>query len=1055
MQEYESVRKDIHELIEKDFFGPYFGDEEILELGFDETPLKRYLTGVLFPRNCSFEKENDDGGFAESHEDKFDDFERELALSNSTSPSCFGFSFACEGGTKELLLSCKYGVYTKCKDEEEDKDRKNIWIRTSKSWHERVSLSTTIIDRKIDDGIGIRLNVRKNDKNGNIPITFSVVHIKKNEENSGAKNLSAIPRAENSFFQVHFSVSGIDGEIPFVDRKNMLSDSSDPESSSIDLLYRSSHSFASGHGCSVDWQEKEGGRADLIESSFIPRHLVYPISPTSKGNLPDFSLKSIVESSEIELKDMFKSLNQEYDRWIEQKQTEINILSDAQRKTARIHLDLCMESSNRIKKGIDLLVNDRLVFKAFILSQKAMLYQLAHSEWNSMGQGKKSFPSYSYDHKWRPFQIAFILQCLESIVNPDSDYRNIVDLLWFPTGGGKTEAYLGISAFVLFHRRLRGLHNNKDGGGTAILTRYTLRLLTLDQFLRAALLACSCEIVRNESDLELKNTAPISIGLWVGKGASPNYLKSAAKILRGIQKGGEPPLEEDPVKLRECPWCGSEISPADYEINERTGMLIKCPNQIKDFECPFVSGIPVWIIDEDIYRERPSLVVGTVDKFARLPWIKEAGHIFGSGSDHDPPELIIQDELHLISGPLGTMVGLYETAIELLCNQLGQKSPKIISSTATIRNSKMQINGIFGREVRQFPQPGIDYRDSFFSCEEKNKPGRLYLGVFAPSTSPTTALVRTFACLLHAAKNVESKDIYKDPYWTLISYFNSLRELGGARRHIEDDVTAYLKFCEERDNKEKDTKKPREIFHMDELTGRVNSSDLNEIRKRLHSKYPDQDYLDVVLATNMISVGLDVPRLGVMAMVGQPKTTTEYIQASSRIGRRYPGLVVNIFKWTNSRDRSHYERFKTYHKKLYSEVEATSVTPFSSRARDRGLHAVIIATIRHLVANMARNEDAKNFEPKNIQVEEIIRKIKERIRSIDISEFNESSTNIDKIVETWDLLTERCPELVYQGSEVCPLLKSIEKSEESDQSFPTLNSLRNIDQTVGLYLMRG
>jgi ATP-dependent helicase YprA (DUF1998 family) len=346
----------------------------------------------------------------------------------------------------------------------------------------------------------------------------------------------------------------------------------------------------------------------------------------------------------------------------------------------------------------------------------------------------------------------------------------------------------------------------------------------------------------------------------------------------------------------------------------------------------------------------------------------------------------------------------------------------------------------------------LDFRDSFFSVEDKSKPARIYVGVFTPSLSPTTALIRTFGCLLHAAKILDFPDKIKDAYWTLMGYFLSLRELGGARRHMEDDVKDYLKFCEERDVKDKRKQKPRPADNVEELTSRATSWELDMIRKNLWDEYPDENCLDVVLATNMISVGLDVPRLGLMTVIGQPKSTSEYIQASSRIGRQHPGLVVNVYKWTHSRDRSHYERFKSYHSKLYSEVEATSVTPFSIRSRERALHAVLVALIRHLVPELSKNEAAIKFSSGNPEVQALLSEVKKRIEKIDVLEIEGAEKDIDRIIDTWDYLSNQCPDLYYWHYKNRSLLRFAEDRDKKDKSFPTMNSLRNIDPPVGLYL---
>lgn len=1039
---HENLRKAMVDLLKKDLIGPYHGESEIIESGPDETPFKRYLCGILFPKDSHYSREDDDGGIGLDSDTLYEDSEESLSLSNSRHPSCFGISFACPESVESIEINVSAGIYN-LEEKNEGIEKSIKWKRTPLNWNNPINIQESKeVQEEIFPKLLLRLKIRPPDKNSIKAITLSLINI--NEEDSKIPQI----RCERSFFQVYFCVKGISGERPFVERKHCYKSDISLEEQCVHLLYSNSRSYAAGHGCSATWENEKDGKVQEIKSSFIPEQPVYPLVVPRDIGLPDFSIKMISEASVDQLNNVFMSIPDRYDEWIDKREKEIAGIPKEFHNAAIHHINLCKESSQRIKKGIKKIKEVSDVREAFQLAHKAMLYHFAHSAWlrKKTGESIDQGPAYDESHKWRPFQIAFILQCLESIAEPDSEDRDIVDLLWFPTGGGKTEAYLGLTAFVLFLRRIKALKKGERGEGTAVITRYTLRLLTIDQFYRTALLACSCEKVRNENQGKLKTSAPISIGLWVGGEASPNRLKDARRVLNKMKLGKERVDEVDPVKLRECPWCGTSLGPADYDIVD-SRMKIKCRN----INCEYHNFIPVWIVDDDLYNEKPSILIGTVDKFARLPWVKEAGYFFGSDNKTNPPELVIQDELHLISGPLGTLVGLYETAIDFLCKKRNKYSPKVIASTATIRNAPIQIKGLFDRRVHQFPQPGLTYSDSFFAREDKNQPARLFAGVFAPGMSPTTSLVRTFACLLHSSGSTKTDVEIKDTYWTLMGYFNSLRELGGARRQVEDDVVDYLKFCSERDGLSESSSRIRTIENVQELTSRVSSSDLDEIRKSLWKKLPDEECLDVVLSTNMISVGLDIPRLGLMAIIGQPKTTSEYIQATSRIGRKYPGLVVTIYNWTRSRDRSHYEHFKTYHSRLYSEVEATSVTPFSSRARDRALHAVFITLVRHLVSNLSENDSAVLFNKEDDLVKEINKHIIQRVKNVDILEFEETSDEINEIINRWIRLCAP-GELYFYSNKHPSLMIPAEKKDEYSQSFATLNSLRNVDHSVGLYL---
>jgi len=1045
VNEYEKTRSELIDFLQRDQFGPYDGINELLP----ENPLRRYMVGVLHPQGTSFEEADDDGGLNRESATKNDDSEPGLRMSNTVAPSSYGMTFACKENTEALHVFVQVGRYQKTQvNTTGDMSEAEGWQR------ERIEHDLTIDisqpgDKRInilENILSLRVRSRPLDRSGTISVTISVVN-----EQTCPEGTKQVVRAMKCFFQVFFGAAGIDGGRPFVTRDTVIPDSSVSEGNGMRLLYRHVNNFAVGHGCATDWYD-DSGHSDCcrVESSFVPQHTVHPMVQPDDLGLPSFNILNICDSSASDLQELFAVIPNLYDIWIMDLERKIADLAENLQPQAIEHVALCRQASKRILGGINLLKEDRTVYRAFILMHRAMLHQIARSRWMEQERPDEG-PQLSAEHAWYPFQIAFILQCLESLADPSSKERDLVDLLWFPTGGGKTEAYLGIIAFLIFLRRLRSQTGAGDGGGTIGLMRYTLRLLTVDQFYRAALLACSCEKIRKEEENNISDTAPVSIGLWVGGDASPNSWKDARKALEEINAGKEEPKKGNPLKIRKCPWCGEELGSADYVLpDEKTPMLICCPNE----DCDFHKGLPVWVTDTDVYRQRPALVIGTVDKFARIPWVKEVGNIFGTDGKSMPPEVIIQDELHLISGPLGTMVGLYETAVDALCRTVEGYRPKVIASTATIRNAEMQVKSLFCRKVSQFPPSGLEYSDSFFAREDRSKPGRHYIGVFTPGTSPTTALVRTFAILLHGGKKAGASDEVRDAYWTLMAYFNSLRELGGASVQVEDDVNDYLQICAERDG---DRLSSRRVENKSELTGRVDSTELDEIRTALWNQYPDDDCLDVVLATNMISVGLDVPRLGVMAVVGQPKATSEYIQATSRIGRRHAGFVITLYNWTRSRDRSHFERFKGYHSRLYSEVEATSVTPFSSRARDRGLHAVLISMVRHLITGMRDDSAAGKFAGRVSEVKELVQEILDRVGQVEGGqEKSDTEQALEDIVSRWENMAvgEDLPYTPRKRDDRLSLMIAAEKATATSSSFGTLNSLRNIDPAAGLGMER-
>jgi hypothetical protein len=759
-------------------------------------------------------------------------------------------------------------------------------------------------------------------------------------------------------------------------------------------------------------------------------------------------MKYLAEGPCTEIVGGLRTLCSNYEQWLDDQDREAKTLNGELRPSARAHLVLCRDAAQRMNRGCDLLEADGLVWNAFQAANTAVLRQRARTVWLRSGKPTPE-PVEGDEHRWRPFQLAFILLCLEGIARLESPEREIADLLWFPTGGGKTEAYLGLIAFTVFLRRL---HRPNVGGGVTALMRYTLRLLTIQQFERATLLICSCEAIRrSRGDL---GEEPISIGLWVGQSATPNTLDDARQAIDKL-RDGLTVTEKNPVQLRSCPWCGAPLDPRNYWIaTDPRRLVISCRTE----GCEFKTGLPVWLVDEDIYRRRPTLIIATADKFAALPWNDETLHLFNLGAgrhgEQAPPELIIQDELHLISGPLGTLTGLYETAVDLLCRRDG-RGPKIIASTATIRRAEEQTRSLFDRSVRQFPPPALDARNSYFAVESSRdrKGTRMYVGLTAPGTSHTTLLVRAYAALLQNAADIPMPDSVKDSYMTLTGYFNSLRVLGGARMQVQDDVEDRMELLA----RQAGTSKRNISEGLIELTSREGADKIPEHLKNMAVSYPDPDALSVILATNMISVGVDIDRLGLMVVMGQPQSTSEYIQATSRVGRSLPGLVVVLYNAARSRDRSHYEAFRAYHAALYRAVESTSVTPFSARARDRGLHAVLVALARLLVSNLRTNGAAKEIAHVRGRVEELADRVVDRVEKIAPDEADATRVQLREIIDRWEALAEDGGKLAYNQPRdftQALLVEATADAPAADERFPTLRSLRDVDREANLFLVQ-
>ena len=496
-----------------------------------------------------------------------------------------------------------------------------------------------------------------------------------------------------------------------------------------------------------------------------------------------------------------------------------------------------------------------------------------------------------------------------------------------------------------------------------------------------------------------------------------------------------------------------------------------CPHE----DCAFTKRLPIQIIDDELYETPPTLLFGTVDKFAMLPWDGRIGAFFGIGKDNRTPELIIQDELHLISGALGTVVGLYETAVDAICGQKGVY-PKVIASTATIRRAKEQCSVLYNREVVQFPAPGLDAEDSFFAKEsvidyEKGVYGRKYVGIMPSGKTKAMMEIRAMAALMQKVYTMDLPEEVKDKLWTLTVYFNSLKDLGKASTLVDDDVKDFIIRTANRMFTGR-----RLIVSADELTSRVSTTELNETLDKLEKiEYSKENEAakryasNVLLATNMISVGIDVARLNVMLMIGQPKLTSEYIQASSRVGRSFPGVVFVQYDATKSRDRSHYERFRSYHESFYRFVEPTGATPFSRPARERALHAVLISMMRQM-AGMSEDKDAINFDEEYFA--ETIKKIEafiiDRVTGINERSEGQAKDDVDEIrteikefFDLWQSYVDECngenPSVpLYFGRKfmVNPpagdtrrLLKQY-NSAGKDNAIETLTSMRNVDTPV-------
>lgn len=938
--------------VRADLYGS--AEDEIL----NEEPLERFIVGILHPRasagvDATVEDANETPE-VESGAAPDADYDPGVAFAHLRYPSTIGMTFGLGESTRALSVDVSADRY---EPDQTERDDHAIEVTATRARAKRIGrwrrVPTGPIEIEIPvvpgsstthpvaEGLVLRSVVRPV-RDGVVNVTLVLVNSATRPENGRVDHLC--------WFRPEVRVRTVDGA--FTDRRpdHVLAHLDDDERSG-ELLYRRQRHLAVGHGVAVAWDEDEV--VTELATTFFPQHDLQ-LAKAERGDVSGLEMPALAAAEDAAtLTRPLLGLVEVYEGWIDTRESEARRqgLPDHHAETAQRHLEDARRAARRMRAGIALLESDAMVRKAFRAMNDVMQKQRAQQE--LVRTGKTAAVGV-----WRPFQLAFILLNLEGLADSASADRDTADLLWFPTGGGKTEAYLGLIAFTLVHRRLRGDGDDRKGAGVGVIMRYTLRLLTLQQFERAAGLICALEDLRAR-DGDLADKAPFSIGLWVGQGATPNKVEDAAKALGKLAANEDPGDAGNPVQLLRCPWCGHRLGHADYDADKKAGrMTVRCP----ELTCRFHqgSGLPVHLVDEDVYRERPSLIIGTVDKFAMLAWNEASGRLFGRGSASSTdatPDLIVQDELHLISGPLGTLVGLYETGIDFLATDPETHArPKLVASTATIRRASDQVRAVFNRYASQFPPAGIDADDSFFAVDasDREKGTRRYVGLMAPSTSHATLLVRTYAALLQGARDLEASDEVRDAYWTLLGYFNSLRVLGAAYIQSIDDVPDRIKVVAKRLERE-----PRKLRDPSELTSRKRSSEIPLELERLQTSYPHPNSPDVVLATNMISVGVDVDRLGLMAVMGQPQTTSEYIQSTSRVGRRHPGLVFTLYNAARSRDLSHFESFTSYHRALYKQVEATGATPFAPRAIDRGLHGLLVALARHTTAGAAADKSAQ------------------------------------------------------------------------------------------------
>lgn len=987
------IRAELEEMVLNDLLGPAGGPaEEVTE----QSVRDRYLVGMLAPTRQNLSPEEFDelaeGGVGTVEEGSA---EYTGPTAKTMFPSSFGMTFCIDAEATEFQIIARWGHYARTHSETlttEAGNKKLVWKRSRREGvSEPIPLKTGKI-RWVPDGefheVEVQGVIRRRDH------FWSVTLFLVNGQDEPKKL-----RDTAWLFQPELIVQSPGGKPIFHPHSTHREPGkSDPvvyaEERELAMLYRNHVQFGVGHGVSIHAECPEGvcDRAVRISTRVVPSCEVPKTTPPTILEIPNLAgvvldMKELGETKTAEFEQKLRPLLVAYEAWIKEREAELAMPEMKRHQEAgKAALARCRMALGRIEAGLKLICSDEKAAEAFRFANLAMWQQRVRSIYALKRRRGEAADVQEIDvlqnRSWYPFQLAFVLLNLPGItlldhVDRTGEMEAVADLLWFPTGGGKTEAYLGLSAYTMGLRRLQGEVAGRPGQyGIAVLMRYTLRLLTIQQFQRATALICACEVIRR-ADQKKWGTEAFRIGLWVGQKTTPNTTEQSSEAIQlahgqGNFKAGK--LSGSPSQLTNCPWCGAKIDP---------GRDIKVESYAK----------------------------------GRCRTLTFCGDVLGR------------------------------------CDFSAKKSPQ-----------------------------GLDVRDNFFSRQRtptEDTPGRRYIGICASGRRLKVALIRVYVALLSAAQTLYEKNGYgreADPWLTLIGYFNSMRELGGMRRLVDDDVRTRLRKTDQRGLAK------RSIYTVDELTSRKDSTDIPEVLDHLEVAFdPDMEArrkellkkgapllkdlpkrpLDVLLATNMVSVGVDVQRLGLMVVAGQPKTMAEYIQSTSRVGRKHPGLVVTVYNWARPRDLSHYESFEHYHATFYKHVEALSVTPFALGAISRGLTALLVSCIRLQGSEFNPNKHAGRIERNHPYVKEAVEIITRRAHLVgagpEIEQLvrGELNERLDQwLAETQKNIGGRV--LGYDDERDGVTVGLLHRpSLDPWDDFTCLNSLRDVEPTVGLIFHDG
>ena len=1183
-----TVRENLVDILERELLGPIHGPEEVLPF----SPRSQYLVGYIAPVKLSgttvtdadtegvterghlVEARSDDEALGEgrgvpayapdeSEADAEDDDREDRAPKQGLMiPASMGLRFQVPPDLESFTVTASWGTYETVQTDQVTKAGRPIrhYQRVPVEEPRTIRLADLSPGRTVTiplrESICLRMDRYDDPTFGRVLVEIALCNDRETP--------TPIPVGQWMFqTKLYVDAGGAEVFLPVRDVLEQDWPEYDDEVRRLNLQYRNRLEYGIGRTCSVDWSVEAGSRrASAVWTTWLP----VAETPETRARSVEDALLSMDALSRITLEELragLQPLVAGYGLWLDGQEAAAAQLPEHLRETADLALWEARRVHQRLQAGLEHVASDEEALRCFRFMNQVMRDQRIASQ---VAAARASDPALSIQAaqdqvaalgepaaSWRPFQLAFILTQLGALTDPtaplrSADHHARVELLFFPTGGGKTEAYLGLAAYTFAIRRRQGVVDSIDGpldgrGGVAVLMRYTLRLLTAQQFQRATALMCAAELARR-ADEDTWGREPFRIGLWVGTDVSPKRFEEADEQLSRANEYGSHRLTV--LQIQRCPWCGTPITAAQVKADATLRrVLVHCGDELA--RCPFakggavVEGLPVLTVDEEIYRLTPAFVIATVDKFARLAREGEAAALFGyvgqrcarhgyvhpdyaacnistahpATNDHPaatvrpvgrlrPPDLIIQDELHLITGALGTCVGLFEVAVETLASWERSDGkpvrPLIVASTATVRNAQEQVRGLYGRQVEMFPPQVLDVADTFFSQEipvSKENPGRRYVGVSAQGVRLASAEIRVSEVLLSAGQlSFDRCGADADPYMTLVGYFNATRELAGMARYMADDVQTRVK------RPRKDSGFPSRLgasfglLNIGELTSRIASSEIGKTLDRLglefdpgydtteafRARITDQDAgkrvgarkdipFDVVLATSMLQVGVDVQRLGLMLVVGQPKNTAEYIQASSRVGRdpARPGLVVALGNWARPRDLAHFEQFRHYHETFYAQVEALSVTPYSPTSLARGIDGLLVSTARVMHADLpdglSPERAAWRIKDQRAAVEAIAELLKGRIAAAALSDdaTKRASDLLVNRLDRWSERAKRAAEmsktLVYErtgeGDKYLPLIISPENAKVTAASsvqapFIVANSMREVQPDINV-----